>query len=432
VKALEQTISALIRRHEILRTTFSVVEGRAVQVIAAPETVNMRVLDLRGVAAGEREAEIKRLTVEEGRRPFDLAKGPLLRVSLLQIDEQDHMVLLTMHHIIGDGWSMGVLIREVGELYEAFSHNRTPGLPHLPVQYADYAVWQREWLQGEVLERQLNYWRRQLAGVPAVLDLPIARPRTAVQNSHAGQETLLLPPEFVGQLKELSRREGVTLFMLVLAAFQTLLSWYTKREDIVIGTPVAGRNRVEIEHLIGFFVNNLVLRTNLGGNPTFRELLRRVREVSIGAYTHQDVPFEKLVEELAPERNLSHMPLVQVMLVMQNNPTTSLRLDNLELHHADMRSEVARMDLNLSLTETEQGMIAVMLYNDELFAAAAISSMLEHLNAILRRAVASPGVALSELFAELDELSAAQSEAQVQEFRTASLQQLRGLRRREA
>jgi non-ribosomal peptide synthetase component F len=243
---------------------------------------------------------------------------------------------------------------------------------------------------------------------------------------------LILPPEFVGQLKELSRREGITLFMLVLAAFQTLLSWYTKREDIVIGTPVAGRNRVEIEHLIGFFVNNLVLRTNLGGNPTFRELLRRVREVSIGAYTHQDVPFEKLVEELAPERNLSHMPLVQVMLVMQNNPTTSLRLDNLELRHADMRSEVARMDLNLSLTETEQGMIAVMLYNDELFAAAAISSMLEHLNAILRRAVASPGVALSELFAELDDLSAAQSEAQVQEFRTASLQQLRGLRRREA
>jgi len=271
-----------------------------------------------------------------------------------------------------------------------------------------------------------------MAGAPAVLDLPIARPRAAVQSSAAGQETLLLPPEFVGQLKEMSRREGVTLFMLMLAAFQTLLSWYAKRDDIVVGTPVAGRNRVEIEHLIGFFVNNLVIRTNLGGNPTFRELLRRVREVSIGAYTHQDVPFEKLVEELAPERNLSHMPLVQVMMVMQNNPTTSLRLGDLELRHADMRSEVARMDLNLSLTETEQGMVAVMLYNNELFDAAAIAFMLEHLNALLRRVAASPGAALGELFEELDELGVEQSNAQEQEFREASLQQLRGLRRRKA
>jgi amino acid adenylation domain-containing protein len=432
LKALEQTYTELIKRHEILRTTFSVQEGRAIQVIAEPEPVNMHVLDLSEVAASEREAEIRQLTIEEGRRPFDLSKGPLLRVTLLRIDAQEHMVLMTMHHIISDGWSLGVLIREVGELYEAFSSNRAPRLPQLPIQYADYAVWQREWLQGEMLEKQLVYWRDQLAGAPPVLDLPIARPRPAVQSFNAGQETLILPPELVEQLKELSRRESVTLFMMMLAAFQTLLSWYTKRSDIVIGTPIAGRNRPEIEHLIGFFVNTLVMRTNLAGNPTFRELLRRVREVSLGAYAHQDVPFEKLVEELAPERSLSYMPLVQVTMVMHNNPTASLRLGDLELHHADMRSEVARTELNLSLTETEQGLIAVMLYNNELFDAAAITFMLQNLDALLRRVVAQPNAALSALFEQLDEISVEQGSAQEQEFRNASLQQLRGLRRRKA
>jgi hypothetical protein len=331
--ALEQTFNEIVRRHEALRTTFRMLEGQLVQVIAPVETYptlreplrgtgtaspNRRnvstllaIIDLRFLSAAEKEAETRRLATQERSRPFDLSSEPLLRVMLLQLDSSEHVLLLNLHHIICDGWSIGVLIRELGSLYTAFSNNQPSPLPELPIQYADFADWQREWLQGEVLETQLAYWKQQLDNIP-LLNLPTNRPRPATPTYRGATQFLELPKNLSEKLEALSQREGVTLFMTLLAAFQTLLYRYTQQSDIVVGSAIANRNRYEIEGLIGFFVNSLVLRTNLSGNPTFLELLDRVREVALGAYAHQDLPFEKLVEELHPERNLSHHPLFKL------------------------------------------------------------------------------------------------------------------------
>jgi NRPS condensation-like uncharacterized protein len=256
-------------------------------------------VDLRGHPEGEREEEVRRLVREEAGRPFDLAQGPVFRSKLVRLEEDDHVLLLTMHHIVSDGWSMGVFHRELSMLYRAFFNGEPSPLADLSIQYADYAVWQREWLHGEVLDRQLSYWKKELKEIPAVLNLPTDRPRRAVQSHRGARQSIELSSELAQGLKQLSRKEGVTLFMTLLAAFQTLLYRYTGQQDIVIGSPIANRNRTEIEELIGFFANTLVLRTHLSGNPSFRELLKRVREVCLGAYTHQDLPFEKLVEDRA-------------------------------------------------------------------------------------------------------------------------------------
>jgi acyl carrier protein len=430
LKALEMTLSEIVERHESLRTNFAVVDGQSVQVISPPRPFKMQIIDLSGLPTEVREAEAQRLTAEEAQRPFNLRHDSLLRVTLLVLSAEEHIALLTMHHIVSDGWSMSILIREVGLLYEAFSNNRPVTLPELPIQYADYAMWQRNRQQREVLEKHLGYWRRQLAGMPTVLNLPITKQRRDMQSYDASQETLLIPRELVESLKELSRRESITLFMMMLASFQTLLAWYTKQYDIVIGTPIAGRTRGETEPLIGFFVNNLVLRTDLSGNPTFSEVLKRVREVSLGAYAHQDVPFERLVEELAPERTLSYAPLVQVMMVLQNNPTPSLYLSHLELHYPDTRTETARTDLNLSLTESEQGLTAVLLYNVELFDAIEIVHMVQYLDALIRFVVANPDATLRAVFDHIDALSARHGKVKEQEFWDTGLQQLRGARRK--
>jgi amino acid adenylation domain-containing protein len=354
-------------------------------------------VDLRNLPEPEREAEAQQLATEEARRPFDLAQGPLLRAILLRLDKEEHVLLLTMHHIVSDGWSMGILFRELSALYGAFSVGKPSPLPELPIQYADFAVWQRQWLQGEVLEAQLAYWRKQLDGAPSMLELPTDRPRPAVQTSRGARQSLALSRDLTEALKVLSRQEGVTLFMTLLAAFKTLLYRYAGRDDIIVVSPIANRNRVEIEGLIGFFVNTLVLHTDLSGNPSFRELLGRVREVALGAYAHQDLPFEKLVEELQPERDLSHTPLFQVWFVLQNTPRQALKLPGLTVNPLKALTETAKFDLTLSMVDTEQGLIGALGYNTDLFDAATIERMAGHFQTLLEGIVTDPEQRLSDL-----------------------------------
>ncbi|MGB7921863.1 MAG: condensation domain-containing protein, partial [Pyrinomonadaceae bacterium] len=308
--AVEKTLTEIISRHEILRTTFVYAsDGQLIQVVSPALQLSLPFVDLSSLPEAEREAEAQRRAVEDLHSPFDLAQGPLLRVALLRLGEEDHVVLFTMHHIISDGWSTSILAREVATLYQAFTSDQPSPLPELAIQYADYAVWQREWLQGDVLQQQLDYWRKQLEGAPSVIELPTDHPRPAVQTFRGARHRFLIDERVSTELRQLSQREGVTLFMTLLAAFQTLLARYSGQDDIVIGTPIAGRTRAEVEPLIGFFVNTLVLRSDLTGDPTFRDALRHVREVCLGAYAHQDLPFEKLVEELQPQRDLSRSPL---------------------------------------------------------------------------------------------------------------------------
>ena len=396
IGALEQSLNEIIRRHESLRTTFSMIDGEAVQVIAPSLGVSVPVIDLRDHPE-EREEEARELAREEACQPFDLARGPLFRSQLLRLGEDDHVLLLTMHHIVSDGWSMGVLHRELSMLYRAFVNGQPSPLEDLPIQYADFAVWQREWLQGEVLDRQLSYWKTQLEGIPAVLNLPMDHPRPGVQSYRGGRQSIELSRELAQELKQLSRKEGVTLFMTLLAAFQTLLYRYTGQEDIVVGSPIANRNRSEIEGLIGFFVNTLALRTKFDGDPTFKELLARVRQTTLGAYENQDLPFEKLVEGLKPERNLSYSPLFQVMFVLQNAPSTSLVFEGLNVSPVAIGVETAKFDLTLSISETEEGLRGSLHYNTDLFDDATISRMSAHWQTLLKALVAEPEQHISQL-----------------------------------
>ncbi|HEV8722247.1 MAG TPA: amino acid adenylation domain-containing protein [Candidatus Binatia bacterium] len=388
--ALEQSLQEIVRRHESLRTTFSMIEGEPVQVISTSLNSCFSVVDLSDVPESERQEEAGRLSRQEAERPFDLARGPLFRTTLLRLGEQDHVLLLTMHHVVSDGWSMGVLHRELSELYRAFISAQPSRLPELPIQYADYAVWQRQWLQGEVLDRQLSYWRKQLEGIPAVLNLPTDRPRPAVQSFRGKRQTVELSKELTEGLKALSRKQGVTLFMTLLAAFQTLLYRYTGQEDIVVGSPIANRNRTEIEGLIGFFVNTLVLRTDLSGNPTFCDLLARVREVTLGAYAHQDVPFEKLLEELRPERDLSRSPLFQVFFNMVNVGESRLELFGVKTERLSTGSTGSKFDLTIYARE-ERGRIHLnFVYNADLFKAPRMIEMAQQYEKLLTQIVEDP------------------------------------------
>jgi natural product biosynthesis luciferase-like monooxygenase protein len=387
--ALEQTFGQIVRRHEVLRTTFSVMDGQPVQVITSADAESLPFLDLSHLPLAEREAEARRLASEDARQPFDLIRGPLFRVRLVKLEETDHVLLLTMHHIISDGWSKSVLTREIRTLYEAFSHGRPSPLPELPIQYADFALWQRERLQGEVLASELHYWKSKLEGA-ATLDLPADRPRPALQTFRGADYFFTLPESLTLSLREVGQGEGVTLFMTLLAAFQVLLSRYSGQEDISVGTAVAGRNRAETEHLIGLFINTLALRTDLTGDPDFIEVLRRVREVCLGAYAHQDVPFEKLVEELAPERDLSRSPLFQVMFALQNVPREDLSLSGLSLSPVETSSGMSRFDLSLSMIERGDELRGMVEYNTDLFDAATIERMMGHFQTLLASIAADP------------------------------------------
>ncbi|HVG06283.1 MAG TPA: amino acid adenylation domain-containing protein, partial [Thermoanaerobaculia bacterium] len=391
-EVLALCLGEIVRRHEALRTTFAAAQGSPEQVIHPVVPTLLSVVDLAGLPERARETEALTLTGEEADRPFDLAHGPLLRSLLLRLTGSDHIFALTLHHIVSDGWSAGVLVREVAALYAAFAEGRPSPLPELPVQYGDFAVWQRSWLQGEVLESELSFWRRQLADLPPRLELPTDRPRPSVQSFRGASRPVRLPAGLTRQMYALGRREGATLYMMLLAGFQALLARYSGQDDLAVGSPVAGRNRVEIEGLIGFFVNTLVLRGDLSGEPSFRELLARVREIALAAHTHQDVPFEKLVEELAPERSLAHTPLFQVMFVLQNAPFGDLQIQDLRMRRVNAGGVTSRFDLTLGLEERDGGLSGTVEYSTDLFDATTVDRMIGGFERLLAAAVATPDV----------------------------------------
>jgi hypothetical protein len=397
LQALREALNAVVKRHESLRTKFGSVAGEPVQIIVPSRNVELGFVDLCALAKGERENQAGQLATDAAGRGFNLEHDQLLRATLFKLADQDHVLLIVMHHIISDGWSMGVLFRELSTLYEAFSNSQPSPLPELPIQYTDFAHWQRGWLQGPELEAQLSYWRNQLAGAPAILELPTDRPRPATQTFAGAYHLTVLGKELTDSLNELSRREGVTLFMTLLAAFQSLLSRYANQEDILVGTPIANRTSTETEGLVGFLVNTLVMRTDLSGDPSFRELLGRVREVSLDAYAHQDLPFERLVEELQPERSLSHMPVFQVLFALQNVPKSDLKLGALDLKNFPFAKTTAKLDLSLYVGEAAEGLTLSFEYNTDLFDASTIERLAAYCRTLLEGIVASPDRRIAEL-----------------------------------
>jgi FkbH-like protein len=400
VAALEQAFGEIISRHESLRTTFALVDEQPRQIISPAQKFVLPVVELGGLPEEEREAEARRLTAEEARKGFELARGPLLRVQLLRLAPEDHALLLTMHHIISDGWSVGVLVREVKALYQAFSEGRPSPLPELPIQYADFAVWQRERLQGEVLEAQVSYWKEQLANAPALTPLPTDHPRPPVQTLRGANVPVRISAELTDSLRALSRREGVTLFMTLLAALQALLSRCSGRPNAVVVSVSANRNRPEVEGLIGYFVNQLVLHTDLSNDPDFRELLKRVRKVCLGAYTHQDLPFDKLLEELKLQRDLSYTPLHQVMFILDVQQDLSVddgSFATLGASSTGVGRTGTNVDLHLSLRETDQGLVGALEYRTDLFETDTIQYLAQSYLGILETAAAQPELTLSQL-----------------------------------
>ncbi|HJX28511.1 MAG TPA: condensation domain-containing protein, partial [Thermoanaerobaculia bacterium] len=397
---LTAVLGEIVRRHATLRTTYALVNGAPAQIVAPEVPFVLPLVDLTGLAADAGVEEARRFAAEEALRPFDLARGPMLRALLVRLPT-DHLLLFTMHHIASDGWSIEVLVREVLALYETFSQGRPSPLPELPVRYVDYAVWQRRALQGEALDEGLAYWRGQLADVPA-LDLdalaalaaldPLAdRPSHPAADIEAGRESFILPAELTERLKALGQGEGVTLFMVLLAAFQALLARSTRQTEIAVGTSVAGRDRTELEGLIGFFVNTLVMRTDLGGNPGFRELLARVRDTVLAALAHQQIPFEKLVIELSPERSLARTPFFQAMFVMMSGGSSALEIPGLAITPFETGAVTAKFDLTLSLREVEGELLADLEYRSALFEAATIRRLRDGFMALLSAVVEEPG-----------------------------------------
>ena len=389
VAALGRAFDELARRHESLRTTFASAGGLPVQVIADEIKIDFPVEDLTDLPEAGREAEALRRSREESWRPFDLARGPLVRARLYRLGPDDHLAAVTMHHAVSDGWSIGVLIYEAGVLYEAFATGVPSPVPDLPVQYADYAVWQRGWLKGEVLEAQVGFWRQTLAGVPA-LELPTDHPRPAVAGGAGAQRFRVFPGALIEGAQALGRKEGATLFMTLFAGFEALLSRYSGQTDFAIGTPIAGRTAARTEGLIGYFANTLALRADLSGEPGFRELIRRARATALGAYARQDLPFDQVVVDLQPGRDPSRSPIFQVMFVLQNAPLPALESAELTMAPVDVESVDAKFDLTLSVIETEDSFKAALEYATDLFDAATADRMLAHLETLLTAAVAEP------------------------------------------
>jgi amino acid adenylation domain-containing protein len=397
ITVLTLSLNEVVRRHEVLRTTFPAVDGRPIQVVTAALTLTVKVIDLREVTQTNRETELLRAAIEEGRQSFDLALGPLLKVALLRISEEDHLLVFTVHQIICDGWSAGIFFRELEKIYETFFNGQSLTLPPLPVQYADFVLFQHQWLKGEVLEAQLFYWKNRLGAIIPMLELPTDRPRSSVQTFRGAREAIELPTSITAPLKELSRQEGATLFVILMAAFNTLLHRYTTQEDIIIGFPIASRNHAEIQNAIGFFVNTLPLRTDLSRNPTFRELLSRVRTVCIEAYAHQDLPFEKLVEELHQERDLSRNPLFQVMFVFQNISDPVLKFPDVKSAPIGIDTGTSKFDLTLSLAEREQTLVGFIEYSTDLFERSTVERMIGHFQTLLEGIVVDPDRPISTL-----------------------------------
>ncbi|PYV78552.1 MAG: non-ribosomal peptide synthetase, partial [Acidobacteria bacterium] len=376
--ALRKTMNEIVRRHESLRTIFRNDEGQPVQLIVPKLELPLPVTVRTGLSPEAREDEIKRFAREQALQPFDLSKGPLLRVSLLQLAEDEHVLVIILHHIVGDGWSGTLLAREMAVIYEAFTNDRPSPLPELAVQYSDFAIWQRQWIQGEVLDAKIAYWKKQLAGAPPVLELPTDRPRPAVEAHHAAIVTYTISQKLLDRLHELSQAEDATLFMTLLSAFQLLLSRYSGQEDIVVGSTVAGRNYSETESLIGFFINTLAMRTDLSGEPTFRELLARVRQTALDGYAHQEIPFEKVVEELQPERSLSYNPIFQVLFGLQNVPRASFEASRLKVQREAVHPGTSIFDMSWFAFETDEGLLLRVEYDTDQFEETTIVRWLGH------------------------------------------------------
>ncbi|HEX7332363.1 MAG TPA: amino acid adenylation domain-containing protein, partial [Pyrinomonadaceae bacterium] len=396
IPLLAQVLNEVVRRHEVLRTTFELVNDEPMQIVSAESRLNLRVIDLQGLPASEQERLVTKLSPAQRLRPFDLSRGPLLRVVILRISEHDHAIVLTTHHIISDAWSLGILTREITDLYSAFAEGRPSPLAELPFQYADFALWQRQWLMGPVLEQHLDYWRRHLESAPHVLALPADRQRPEVFTGRGSHESLMLSSEFSHQLKALGRRKGVTLFMTMLAAFEVLLSRYSGQTDFLVGADVANRNHDLTESLIGFFVNQVALRADLDGNPTFSELLERVKEVTLNGYAHQDAPFEKVVDILHPERNLSHAPLFQVKLVLQYVFTENLELPELTVGGGIEEISLSKLDLTLLIFDGDPIRVDIQ-YSTDLFQSSTIRRMLTQFEQLLASAVSNPEQHISQL-----------------------------------
>ncbi len=393
---LQQTLAAIVARHESLRTSFAEIEGEVQQIIHQATPLQFNYIDLSPYPAAAREAEALQRLSQAAERPLDLGQGSLVQFTLVRLQAQEHILLVLLHHILSDGWSLGVFWQEFAQLYESFSHGQPASLPALPIQFGDYTAWQRN-QKATAIGEQLAYWKTHLAGAPALLELPTDRPRPVVQSYRGAQQLVIFPRKLRDDLKTLSQGESTTLFMTLLAAFYTLLARYTGQEDLVVGSPLAGRARAETENLIGFFVNTLVLRTDLTGDPTFRELLKRVRDTALGAYSHQDVPFEKLVAELRPERSLSYNPLFQTAFALQNEASSEPTITGLQLSSVKIGSVTAKFDLFLSLCEVPDGLRATVEYSTDLFDAATMERLLQHYQRLLESIVSNPAQRLSEL-----------------------------------
>ena len=393
VAVLEQSLREIVRRHEILRTTFAAVDGMPVQVISPYIDLKLPVIDLIGVPDSERDIQVEQITRQEFEQPFDLAKVPLWRFKLLRLAEEEYLLLRTVHHIIFDGWSYSVFMRELAVIYEAFSTGKPLPLKELPIQYADFAQSQRQWLEGEVLESQLNYWKQQLSGSISPLELPIDHIRPSIPTYRGARQILVLPKDLTEKLKALSAQEEVSLFVTLLAAFKTLLYRYTGQEDMIVCSPIAGRNRVETKKLIGYFNNILPMRTYLGENPSFRELMGRVSQVTLGAYEHQDLPFQKLMDC----SNIPSTSLYRGMFALQNTPSQPLKLGEINISYPDVDSDTSNFDLFLSLTEGEGNITAVLTFKTDLFNSSTITQMLENFQTLLESLVANPNQHLSDL-----------------------------------
>ncbi|MDZ8093916.1 MAG: non-ribosomal peptide synthase/polyketide synthase [Nostoc sp. DedQUE05] len=397
VTALEQSLIEIIHRHEALRTNFITVDGQAAQIIQTPPNWTFSVVDLQHLSTTEIELAAQQLVQQQAIQPFDLAEQALFRAKLLVLSPTEQWLLVCMHHVVSDGWSIGVFVQELQALYNAYSQGQPSPLLPLPIQYADFAIWQKQWLQGSVLNSQLSYWQEQLANASTFLPLPTDRPRPAVQTFNGANMEFALSAELTQQLTKLSQEQGVTLFMTLLAAYNTLLYRYTGQTDILVGTPIANRDRTEIEGLIGFFVNTLVMRTDLSENPSFNELLPRLREMALSAYAHQDLPFEMLVETLQPERDMSHTPLFQVMFVLQNTPMSEIELTGLTVSSLPIESSTAKFDLTLSMENTPTGLVGVWEYNTNLFDSCTIERMTGNFVTLLEGIVANPSERISQL-----------------------------------
>jgi amino acid adenylation domain-containing protein len=396
VKALTSAIRAVIRRHESLRTIFESVDGHARQVVLPDVDVQVPVIDLSAHPESERKGEALRIASEEGKKPFDLTRGPLFRAILLQLSRDQHIMVLVMHHIITDGWSISILFRELANCYEDFSSGKQPDLPELPVHYAEYAQWQREYITGDVLERQVKYWKEKLAGAPTVLDLATDFARPADHSWHGATEELVLESEILARLKEFAQSEGATLFMVSMAAFEALLWRYTGQESILVGTPTAARSQIEVENLIGFFVNTLVFRADFTANMTFRDLVQQVRGFALDAYSHQDVPFEKLVEELVPQRSMNTTPLFQVMFTFQNIPKQIFEISGLEMEELEFETGIAKFDLGVEAYEDDRFHWRFE-YNTDLFEKRTILRQLTHFRNLIRAVLKNPDEPLARI-----------------------------------